>query len=113
MPVELRKESSADTLGKEVEAPYLVNARSSIFTKYVGKLEVKSRQQSRLSLGIFSDDDPAKGFSIEFSPEPESLESVVTQITTIGSPKHHELILQVANYGDKSVRGKVWQMEKH
>lgn len=84
--------------------------RNSIFSKYVGTLHVSPQQQLQLSLGYFGVDNPGKGFSVELEPDPEPLGSVVTEILSVGSTKQHELILNVANYGQRAVSAKVWQM---
>ncbi|HSX31411.1 MAG TPA: hypothetical protein VLE99_05845 [Candidatus Saccharimonadales bacterium] len=84
--------------------------RSQVFTRFVGKLDLLPQQQSRLSLGMFSSDRPAKGFSIGLSPEPDYEDSLVTQVLSIGGEKRHELILQIANYGNRKISAEIWQI---
>lgn len=98
-------------LTKEVDSQDQITPtrHDSVFTKYVGSLTIEPGQQSKMSLGCFGP-KPAKGFSIEFNPESESSESVVTQITAIGSASHYELILHVANYGYRLIEAEVWQI---
>lgn len=82
---------------------------SYVFTKYLGSLELKPRQQSHMSLGLFNPSKPAKGFLVNVSPDPNVSDSVVTQITSLGNARHYELILRVANYGDQKLQAEVWE----
>jgi len=75
----------------------------------LSKLEVKAHQQPRVSLGNFTDANPPKGFSIHITPDPDP-EAIVTQVTTLGSDKKYELILHIANYGNKTVNAKIWPL---
>jgi len=63
-----------------------------------------------MSLGHFTTAHPAKGFSITLNPEPDSPEAVVIEITPLGTAKHCELILHIANYSDKTMSAEVWQI---
>ena len=83
---------------------------SHIFTKYVGSLEVKPHQQSHMSLGRYNAEQPAKGFSINISPDPSSPNSVTTQVTSLGNARRYELILRVANYGTEKLQAEIWQI---
>lgn len=84
--------------------------KSQIFVKFVGKLEVKPQEQPSLLLGKFTSEQPAKGFSIQLDPDPDPAESIVTQITRLGTDKRYRLILHIANYGAKTVHAEVWSM---
>ncbi len=84
--------------------------KSQIFTKFIGKLEVKSQEQPHMLLGEFTSSFPAKGFLIQIEPDPDSTDSIVTQIIKLGTENHYNLILHIANYGDKTVYAEVWQM---
>lgn len=75
----------------------------------ITKLEVKAHEQPRVSLGNFTSEHPPKGFSIHITPDPDP-EAIVTQVTTLGSEKEYELILHIANYGNKTVNAKVWPL---
>lgn len=75
----------------------------------IGKVEVKAHDQPRISLGNFTANHPPKGFSIHITPDPEP-EAIVTQVTTLGSDKEYELILHIANYGNKTVNAKIWPL---
>lgn len=82
---------------------------SHIFTKYIGSLELKPRQQSHMSLGLFNPAKPAKGFLVNVSPDPSAPDSVTTQITSLGNTRHYELILRVANYSDQELQAEIWE----
>lgn len=84
--------------------------KSTVFTKFVGRLRVAPQQQARLSLGVYGTGRHEKGFSVELKPTPDPDESVVTQVFSIGSSERHELVLNIANYGDRTVTADVWQM---
>lgn len=75
----------------------------------IGEIEVKAKEQPRMSLGNFSDTNPPKGFAIYITPEPEPGD-IVTQVTQIGGDKHCEMVLHIANYGNKTVCAEVWQL---
>lgn len=73
-------------------------------------IEVKPERQERVSLGDFTVSNPPKGFSIEITPDHDP-ETVVAQITRIGAEfDKYELVLHVANYGDKTVSVEVAQL---
>jgi hypothetical protein len=75
----------------------------------IGKLQIKAHEQPHISLGSFTSTHPPKGFSIHITPDPDP-EAIVTQVTTLGSDREYELILHIANYGDKTVNAKVWPL---
>lgn len=83
---------------------------SSVFTTYVGELHVGPWQQSRMSLGVFSAERPAKGFSINLVSEFASSDAITTQIVNERRGVRYELILHVANRSDKMIDIEVWQM---
>lgn len=95
---------------KTSSAAPLEHAKSSVFTQYVGTLEVKPRQQSRMSLGLYSDSRPAKGFSIDYLPEPIDTDAISALITSLGRASHYELTLQITNFSDQKVAAEVWSM---
>jgi hypothetical protein len=80
---------------------------SFVFRKYVGTVKAKPQAVQRFSLGNYSPDHPAKGFSIELKGENEA---VTTDIVTSGSPKRYELMLHITNNSSKPVSAVVWQM---
>lgn len=63
--------------------------------------EVQSRSQSRVSLGDFTIERPPMGFTLEVSPKFDP-DSIVAQITKLDAEyDEYELVLHVANYGDR------------
>lgn len=115
MPSKPNKDRDSFTEGKgQGIAPdtshLLAEKQSQIFTKLVGRLDLKPRDQQRMSLGHFTTAHPAKGFSITLNPEPETPDAVVTHITPLGTAKQYELVLHVANFSDKSLTVEVWRM---
>jgi hypothetical protein len=75
----------------------------------IGEIEVKSKEQPHISLGNYVASRPPKGFAIHISPDPEP-ETIVTQITSLGTKEKYELVLHVANYGSKTVSIEVWRL---
>jgi hypothetical protein len=90
--------------------PAAIKIHSSVFTRYVGTLKIPPAEQYQLSLGFFGTDRPEKGFCVEFSPDPNPVDSVVTELFSIGSPTRYELFLCLANFSDRAVTAEVWQM---
>lgn len=89
---------------------HVTRAKSSVFTKYIGMLEVRPQQQSRVPLGTFGDENPAKGFSITLNGASDVADAIVTKVLSIGTPRRYELVLQIANNGSKSVTAEMWRM---
>lgn len=74
----------------------------------VGELEVRPRRQERVSLGNFTLANPPKGFSLQVTPKRDS-DAVVPQLTRLGATyDKYELVLHVANYGDRTVSVEVF-----
>jgi len=77
---------------------------------FIGSMEVKPQTQPKMKLGTFSAGRPFKGFLVEISPDPDPSGAVVSQIINMGNEKHHDFVLQLSNYGSKTVKAKVWQL---
>lgn len=73
------------------------------------KLIIEAHQQPHVSLGSFTADHPPKGFSIHINPDPEP-DAIVAQVTKLGSEWSYELVLHVANYGNRAVKVEVWPL---
>ncbi|GEM_PF-2567886 len=101
----------ARTISRSKVRPIVVRpTKSTVFTKFTGRLRVAPQQQAQLSLGVYGTDRLEKGFSVQLKPAPDPEECVVTQILSAGTDQRHELILTVANYGGRAVTADVWQM---
>lgn len=77
--------------------------------KSVGEVEIKSCDQVHMSLGNLNKTNTPKGYSVQITPNPES-DTIVTQMTSLGTDEEYELVLHIANYGDKTVSVEVWQV---
>jgi hypothetical protein len=75
----------------------------------ISMIEVKSREQPHVSLGHFTDRNPPKGFAIHISPDPEP-DAIVTQVTRLEDGEDYELVLHIANYGNKNVSAEIWRL---
>jgi hypothetical protein len=73
----------------------------------IGEIEVKSCDQGHMSLGNFGKSNTPKGYAVQIAPYSES-DAIATQITSLGTDENYELVIHVANYGDKTVSVEVW-----
>ena len=96
-----------------LDASFLLREHDNNTGHYpIGEIEIRPREQSRLSLGTFHKNKPPKGFVIDITPEPIE-DSIVTQVTRLESGAggaSEELILHIANYGDKTICAEVRQL---
>lgn len=103
--------TSTESRKKQLSTGFLITGGSGhIFTEPVGKLKVRPQAQSRMSLGIFSESKPPKGFSVEIHPDAAPDDSVVTEVVSLESRKQYELVLYVSNYGSKTIDVDVWRI---
>jgi len=102
--------SSTDLRSKLEMAQFMHSTTSTPDDAYpISMVEVKSKEQPRVSLGTFNDHNPPKGFAIHISPDPEP-DAIVTQVTRLDDGEDYELVLHIANYGNKTVSAEVWQL---
>lgn len=75
----------------------------------MAEVEVKPKDQVRILLGEFRSDNQPRGFSVEYSPNPEPHNSMVSRVTSLESTiaDSQKLILHIANYGTKDTKAKV------
>ncbi|MDN5274740.1 MAG: hypothetical protein JWP06_641 [Candidatus Saccharibacteria bacterium] len=93
----------------ELDASHLLFRHGSHHTsKPVGEVEIKPCDQVHVSLGNFDKTNMPKGYSVQITPRLEP-DAIVTQITSLETDEECELVLHVANYGDKTVSAEVWQ----
>lgn len=72
-------------------------------------LEVRPRDQTRVSLGDFAIANPQGGFTVLATPD-DYPETVVSRLTRLSSTyDKYELVLHVANYGDRTVTVDVFE----
>lgn len=74
----------------------------------IGELKIKPHEQSRLLLGAFQKDASPKGFSVHITPESE-LDSVASSVIALdkkGGMCH--LIMNIENFGTKTVKAQIW-----
>jgi hypothetical protein len=72
-------------------------------------LVVEAHKQPHVSLGNFTADQPPKGFSIHLYPDPEP-DAIIAQVVKLGTEWRYELVLHIANYGNKTVKADVWPL---
>lgn len=73
------------------------------------KVEVRSNEEPHVSLGHYRHPERLRGFAIHLSPDPEP-DAIVTQVTCLEGEEVCELVLHIANYGDKTVDAEVWRL---
>ncbi len=105
----LRAEAPTEKLKTKSQTSHSARSANSEKRHLFGMVQVKAHGQPQISLGNFTANNPPKGFSIHITPDPEP-EAIVTQVTTLGSDKEYELILHIANYGNKTVNAKIWPL---
>jgi hypothetical protein len=90
------------------EASHLIIEQPDTITKskIIGEIEVRAQEQPHMSLGDYTAAHPPKGFSIHVHPEPEP-DTIVTQVTRLGSDEEYELVLHIANYGSNTVSAQI------
>jgi hypothetical protein len=85
---------------------YLQSARRRY---QIGEIEVRSGEQPHMSLGNYRSLSSPKRFAIHINPDPEP-DTIVTQIMHLGTKDRYELVLHIANYGNKTVSVTIWQL---
>jgi hypothetical protein len=93
---------TADDLIKDVPRP-----KNAIF---IERLIIKPTEQKRIPLGSFTEEKTPKGFLVEIDPDPSPLNSVVTNVITLGDSRRYSLHLNIANFSSKSVHAEVWRL---
>lgn len=108
---DLKEESPFNDFDLDMNATHLISdAPRPKQAKLIEKLEVKPSEQQRILLGNFTGDKPPKGFSVEVTPDPNPTGSLLTEVTSLGTPGRYKLIMHIANYGTKTVSAEVWQL---
>lgn len=108
---DLNEESPFNDFDLDMNATHLISdTPRDKQAALVEKLDVKPGEQRRIALGSFTKDDPAKGFSVELSPDPEPAGSVVTEVSSLGTSRRYRLVLHIANYGNKTASAEVWRL---
>ena len=76
----------------------------------IGEVEVKSGEQTRITLGNYDSQNTPKGFLIDINSSSVDSE-IVRQVTkfTLNNSRY-ELVLHIANYSDKTVGVEIWQL---
>lgn len=75
----------------------------------MANIEVRPTEQPHVSLGEYTSSETPIGFALYIEPDPEP-DAIVAQIMRVGSTKSYELVLHVANYGNKTVNVEVWPL---
>lgn len=79
-------------------------ATDGIFKKFVGKVDLKPKGQSKLNLGS------GKGYCIEFSPALPDNDAVQVQLQETGGAGTHRFVLSMVSNYSKPFSAEVWQM---
>jgi hypothetical protein len=77
---------------------------------FIEKLLVKPTDQRQIPLGSFTEENAPKGFLVEVDPDPTPVNSVVTEVTSMGGHNRYTLFLHVANHGTKPAHVEVWRL---
>jgi len=77
----------------------------------VDVIKVMPGEQTRISLGSFSSENPPRGFSTHLNPDPGDDDTITTHISRLDrGDGTYKLILHIANFGDKAVSAGVQQL---
>lgn len=88
----------------------LKSHRNEAMNYPIGEIEVRPGDQSHISLGTFSNNRPPVGFSTHLTPDPQD-DAIVTHVARIEVGNNRfELILHIANYGDRTISAEVRQL---
>jgi len=93
-----------------VDASHLISYTHTHTSEPLCTLEVKPRDQIKHVLGDYPLDAKLRGFSVEYEPEPELADDMVTQITCIRIGKKYRLHIHIANFGNKPIKVIVRQL---
>lgn len=107
--------SKQATVNVSKQKPRTVRAASipsHVFTEYVGTLKAKPQDKRKLSLGNFTPDRPAKGYSIKLKSRGDTEDpSINADIVMSGNPeRRYELMLHLDNGTDRTVSAEIWEM---
>lgn len=94
----------------ELEMSHLLEKYSrDHFSRLLAEVEIKPVEQTHISLGNYSRDQIPQGFALKLHPELSS-DELVTQITKLEHENGgYELVLHVANYGERTISIEIWQ----
>ena len=73
----------------------------------IAEIEVKPDENPTISLGIYTEHNPPKGFSVEIAPDPSPIDSIISTISSVGTPRQYELILSIINNSGKTISAEV------
>lgn len=93
--------------GEVVDLSHLITSKSASKGKPLAEIEVKPKDQVRVLLGEFTDQNHPKGFSVEYATNPDPDNSMVSRVTSLKSANRQKLILHIANYGSKPTKALV------
>lgn len=85
--------------------------KSFIFRKYVGTMRAKPQTKLRMSLGTYTPENPAKGFSIKLTSDvcdENGNPAVTTEVISSGGRSRYEVMLCLTNLSHRSVSAEVW-----
>jgi hypothetical protein len=93
------------------EANYLLKSAKGLRGNLIGEIEVRSREQTHIKLGEYTEKEHLKGFVIEFTPEPQDEDGIVANISRLDKTNGiYELVLHIANYDTKTICAEIKQL---
>lgn len=76
----------------------------------IKSIKLNPTEQQRVPLGSYREDDPPRGFSVEITPDPNPVGSVLTEVVSLGTSKRYRLVLHITNYSVGAVTAEVWRL---
>lgn len=99
-----------DIESSESSSPLMRDIPRPKSATFIDKLQVKAHEQKRIPLGSFIEETQPKGFLVEIDPDPSPANSVITEITSLGSGSRYTLYLLVSNFSSKAVSADIWRL---
>ena len=81
-----------------------------VFDNFVTTVRLKAHESRQLLIGSSNSPIPPKGFAVELKPQKLPANTLVTQITTEGSSRRYDYVLDITNCSDRTVSAQVWQV---
>jgi hypothetical protein len=88
----------------------ITSGQGHVFDMQVANVRLKPGESRQVLIGSSNSPVPPKGFSIEVKPMKMPAGTVISNITTEGSSRRYDYILDIANLSDRSINAQIWQM---
>jgi hypothetical protein len=98
------------TIPKRSPQHFSTTGTGHVFSNFIGRVTIRPGKQLTVPIGNTFTSNAPKGFSIGLSPGNETDETIVLEVTTMGTPDKYEYKLHIANNGTKTVNAEIWAL---